>query len=296
VSRRAWIVVALGVVAAAAAVGIALSEREPSAELGRRRSMTIAASIQPRSATFGDPLVAQIDLLFDRRAVDAKTIRIDAPFAPYQQVGPPLVDRKQVGNLVRVRYRYLLDCLGRACLPPASGRREFDLAAPRVFYSLKRARARASDSSEWGSVDVGPRVGEFAVQAARWRADLTPPPASYRISPGTLGALLVAAAVLLLLAAAALAAWLVVPRRPVEVVQTRPASLPLERALSGLEAAFSNGSVPEQRKALETLARELGGIDRDDLAARARHLAWSPEQPSRSAVETLVADVNGSRP
>jgi hypothetical protein len=291
VSRRSAIVLGVGAVALGAVLAVALVERQPSVSLGGRRLMSVRTSISPRSAGFGDPLVAVVDLLFDRRRVDPRTksIRIDAPFEPYEQVGSPVVLRTSVGSLVRLRYRYLIDCLGPRCV--ASGeRREFDLPPVRVFYNLKEIRSRANDSADWPPIEVGSRVSEFAVAGARWRASLDPPIASYRISPGMLGFLLAAAAALLVVAAGGLGYKLLAPTAEPELVPTGPEAPPLERALAGVRGAFSNGAVAEQRKALEALARELGRVEREDLAVRARRLAWSPGRPPAAEVERLAKE------
>jgi hypothetical protein len=292
VTRRTGLVLGASAVALGAVLAVALSQRQPSASLGGRRLMSVRTSISPRSAQFGDPLVAVVDILFDRRHVDPRTkaIRIDAPFEPYEQVGSPVVLRTDVGDLVRLRYRYVIDCLAPRCVPNGE-RREVELPPVRVFYNLKEIRSRANDSADWPTIQVGSRVSEFAVAGARWRASVDPPIATYRMSPGTLGAVLVAASALLVLAAAALGYRLLAPAAAEpELVPVGSEAPPLERALAGVRVAFSNGAVSEQRKALEALARELGRVERDDLAARARRLAWSPARPPASEVERLTEE------
>ena len=65
----------------------------------------------------------------------------------------------------------------------------------------------------------------------------------------------------------------------------------IERALGLALVSSANGGSPEQRRALERLARELGVEGLGALAERARRLAWSPALPSRVEVERLAADV-----
>jgi hypothetical protein len=288
---RGRIALGLGAVALGALLAVALLQRPPSATLGGRRLMSVRTSITPREAQFGDPIVAVIEVVFDRRQVDARqnAIRIDAPFDPYEQVGSPIVLRSQSGDVVRLRYRYVIDCLEAACLPPRE-RREFDLPSVRVSYTLKQIRSRATDNAEWPPIQVSPRVSEFAAAQGRWRASVDPPAVTSSISPGTLGWLLVAAAALLVLAAAGLGYRMLAPMTEPEPVPIGPATPPLERALAGVRSAFSNGAVPEQRKALEALARELGRADRSELAARARRLAWSPGRPSPAEVDRLAKE------
>jgi hypothetical protein len=62
---------------------------------------------------------------------------------------------------------------------------------------------------------------------------------------------------------------------------------------------FDSGEVPDRRRALERLSRELGLAGEPQLATRARELAWSPEPPSPDEVDALAADVhavNGTGP
>jgi hypothetical protein len=65
----------------------------------------------------------------------------------------------------------------------------------------------------------------------------------------------------------------------------------IERALELALASSVNGGTPEQRRALERLARELGAEGMEALTERARRLAWSPAPPARVEVEALADDV-----
>jgi hypothetical protein len=89
---------------------------------------------------------------------------------------------------------------------------------------------------------------------------------------------------------------LVRPRRAAEEEDAVAAERrsPLERAVELAEQHSQDGSTPEQRKALERLARELGHVGHGDLAGRARRLAWSPAAPDRSDVHALTADVRAA--
>ena len=71
---------------------------------------------------------------------------------------------------------------------------------------------------------------------------------------------------------------------------------PLVRALDAARLASLNGAVPERRRALERVARELTALGETELAARARTLAWSPDGASRQAVEDLARDASGVVP
>lgn len=291
--------VALGVVA-----GLLLQSRNDSGSPpARGRTMTISTSVAPRVQLFGDTVTARIDLLFDRRRVlpAASKIRIDAPFRPFQIVDGPKVERAESGDLVHLRYTYRLFCLDRRC---ATGGARTDVQLPplRVFYSLAEIRQRANDSAEWPTVSVASQLTRADLQQARWRANRDLPTVSYAIAPGTLAALLAFAAVLALLAAATVGAPLFARKR-VAPEEDGPAAEdglpPLDRALAAVQRVFDFGEVPDRRRALERLSRELGRAGEHELAARARGLAWSPEPPSPGEVDALAADVhaaNGSGP
>jgi hypothetical protein len=255
---------------------------------------TISAqpTMEPRTHLFYEPVTAGLDLVFDRRIVREGTIRVTTGFAPYK-AGSPSVERTESGDLVRLRYRWHLDCVTAECLPQAGSSTRFDFSLGRLDYVIID-QGRSAQPVEWPSIEATSRVGPFDVEQAQWRAlTARPPEVSYRVSPGVLGAGLLGGAVLLLVVAGALA-WQLVPKRMSEdVVETeaeRRVSA-IERALELALASSVNGGTPEQRKALERLARELGSEGLDALTDRARRLAWSPTPPLRVEVEALADEV-----
>jgi hypothetical protein len=291
--------VALGVVA-----GLLLQSRnDQGSPPARGRTMTISTSVEPRVQLFGDPVTARIDLLFDRRRVlpAANKIRIDAPFRPYEVLGKPTIETAESGDLVHLRYTYRLLCLDRRC---ATGSPRTDVALPpvRVFYSLAEVRQRANDSAEWPTVGVASQLARADLKEARWRANRDLPAVSYSIAPGMLAVLLAVAGVLALLGAATVGAPLLATERAGREWDGAAAEdglPPLERALAAVRLVFDSGDVPDRRRALERLSRELGNAGEAELAERARGLAWSPDPPSPGEVDTLAADVraaNGSGP
>jgi hypothetical protein len=66
---------------------------------------------------------------------------------------------------------------------------------------------------------------------------------------------------------------------------------PLERALLDVERARAAGIVPDERKALESLARELGRNGDSQVALTAKGLAWSEVGPVPAATVVLIDDV-----
>ena len=291
----------LALVALAALVGalvgiVLLRARggEQSPARGSGPAIQSTPAITPRVQTFGDPVTASVDMVFDRRVVAPDTVRIDARFEPWTQVGPVRRMRADAGNLVRLQYSYTLSCTTVGCLP-SSDKEQVDFEPAQVVYILREARGRAVDTVQWPSFDVVSRLGPFDVERAQWRADTRSlPPVSYAVEPGVLAALLGAGAVLLA-GIAAFLIWRLVPRAPAEEpeLEEHPLS-PVERALGAVSATSSNGATPEQRKALERLARELGAAGQPRLAGRARELAWAPERPSAAELDTLARDVRAT--
>ncbi|HEY8628774.1 MAG TPA: hypothetical protein VIL56_10695 [Gaiellaceae bacterium] len=294
--------------AAAVALGVAAglllqSRNDQSLRPSRGRTMSISTSVEPRVQMFGDPVTARIDLLFDRRRVlpAADKIRIDAPFSPYEIVGGPKLERAESGELVHLRYTYRLLCLDRRCTT-GGPRTDVQLPPLRVFYSLADIRQRVNDSAEWPTVSVASQLTRADLRQARWRANRDLPAVSYAIAPGALGALLAAASLLALLGSAAVGAPLFARERAAPEDRDAVAKdrlSPLDRALATVRRVFDTGEVPDRRRALERLSRELGRAGEPELAARARGLAWSPDAPSLGEVDALAADVraaNGGGP
>jgi hypothetical protein len=293
--RKAGLVlvaIAIGVVA-----GVVLLRDGGSGQpdlLARLQGDTISAhpTMEPRTHLFSEPVTAGLDLVFDRRIVREGTIRVTTGFAPYK-AGSPRVERTESGDLVRLRYRWDLECVTAECLPQGGSSSRFDFSLGRLDFVIID-QGRSAQPVEWPSIEATSRVGPFDLEQAQWRGlTARAPQVSYRLSPGVLGTGMLGGAVLLLVAAGALA-WQLVPRRVAEdVVETeaeRRVSA-IERALELALASSVNGGTPEQRKALERLARELGAEGLGALTERARRLAWSPASPLRVEVEALADDV-----
>jgi hypothetical protein len=137
-------------------------------------------------------------------------------------------------------------------------------------------------------------VDDFAV--IPFRASPSLGRVDYAISPTLLvGLLLAGAATLLAVAGRLLLRYGRRPAQPVPepVVESPVVLSPLERALAVVEQARTRGSVTDERKALELLARELGRSGAAELAVTAKGLAWSAPGPTAEATHSLAADVRG---
>lgn len=249
-----------------------------------------AVFVVPGSHLFGDPVEANLELVVDRRVVDPRTVRVKTDFAPYGPVGAPRISRRDAGRTVSLRYRYRLLCLAEACRPESERARDFTFSEARV--SFRRAGKRETIGLEWPAIEAASRLTAAALQTVAPLVREHPlPPVSYRIAPGPAFALLLAAAALaglggfvLLWPAVRMLAG--VPRR--DELDRLP---PLERALALLKRA--RGAPVEERKALDLLARELGGRN-EQLARGARRLAWSETDPPSDEVAALAGQVEAA--
>jgi hypothetical protein len=268
---------------------------DDTAAVGEPRSLaTVRGDLIPRSPMFGERVVAEVVAVVDSRMVVPASLQVNARFDPYELAAPVEKDTAEVGRLLRIRYRYTLECLSEACTPSADTP-VLELPATRVNYRYRGLGGRGSQTVRWPVLRVAARVEPAEVEAARWRADaVLLPAATYRIDPRLLAALLIAAALGLLALAAALVRALVGTRArtAAEVeVDGRP---PLERALELARVATLNGGGADRRTALERVAMELSGLGLRDLADRARTIAWSRTAPSADDVDELARDARAA--
>jgi len=255
-----------------------------------------SATVTPTTAFFGDAVVVRAEAVVDPHRIDPSTVSFHAEYAPYEG-GDPSVTLRDAGGVRRVTYTQRLRCFVVSCLPPdpsRGGRRTFDLGPLTVSFK-RNDRTRGTLLVTLSTVDVASRL--TVNDAAQLEGYASPPfraplgfgRLQYSVAPGVLVGLLLVGAVLLL----AVGAWLALRyvRRPKPEPPEPPAVpvvrlSPLERALLAVEHARAGGLVPEERKALELLASELGRNGDSQLAVTAKALAWSQRGPA--AAETLV--------
>jgi hypothetical protein len=277
------VVLAAGAVAAALALlllgdGGAGSLPGPGSE-----AVTAETAIDPQAHLFGDEVSARVDALVDTALLDPAAVRLEADFDPYEPVGPVVVERRDLGELTRLRFTVQLRCLGSDCVPELA-RRPFALRPGALV-----AEGRRVATLQWPELEVTSRVAQSALTdgaaiiQVNWRANMTElPAATYRVTPrvaaaalaGT-GGMLAAGAMLLLVAAL---------RRP---RREGPPLPPLERALVLLEAARRSGDAEEQRRALDLVAAELLRGGEEELAGEASTLAWSRPRPEPGETELI---------
>jgi hypothetical protein len=247
------------------------------------------AELSPAQHGFADRVRATLDIAVDRRRVDVDTVRPLLSVRPYR-----VVSRSRsvlgAGTTAVVRYRLVLDCLTRACLPGPLGKRDVELDPTVVFYTGPRGKVRHVDAA-WPQLRVVGRVSPLDLLSMPLAIDGDPlaiGPA-YRHDPGRLAWLAAAASALLLLLAAAVVAPLLVRRRHVVLelpVEEAPRGLVL--ALDAVEASLLPPPADDRPQALDRLARELDAAGRKQLANRARLLAWRSEEIAPERVEELL--------
>ena len=114
--------------------------------------------------------------------------------------------------------------------------------------------------------------------------------ASYRISARAAALAVLVVAIGCAIAAVLLARRLWWPKRADASDLADDADLrsPLERALEVAVLRADTGDLPERRRALERVARELGAAGDPALAGEVRALAWAPTAPTTAQIESLI--------
>ena len=258
-----------------------------------RARVRVTGTLEPRTHMFGQPVTATLEALFDPRRVRPGSVRVEPGFNPYEIVSEERTE-SAAGDLTRVRFEYVLQCLRQGCTP-SRDKRQFEFNLTSVFYTMVGV-GQGQETVQWPSIEVVSRLGPFDLDQPRWRADTrSAPDATYRASPAVIAAGLFGGAALLVAAAVALVA-VSRPRRAVEVEEVAEVRqrTDLDRALELVEAHSRNGTSPEGRKALERLARELQQIGHDTLAGKARRLAWSSQQRSNGEVTAFTEEVRAA--
>jgi len=264
--------------------------------------------LEPSIILFGDTITARVDVVLDRRKVDAGSVRVAANFTPWEVVGEPARNRRDSGARTYLRTTYILRCLSSPCLPGSqSSALDFDRGRVSFVRRGETTDKRGSKPVVWPALLVYSRFAAATLAGPResrssnpFRADITSFPAvSYRVAPGMLIAALLVVAALLVAAAAALA-YRAIPRRgppplpePEPEPEPEPLLTPLEQALVLLEDANRADGAEDRRRALELVAEVL---DRDhpSLARAAKALAWSADDPLVEQTSGLASRVRST--
>ena len=254
------------------------------------RPLAVKAAFAPSAVEFGDTVTARIVVTMNAQTVQPSSLKVVYGVAPLTQLGSAVARHATRGGLSVTTYEVRAACLTDACVA-GSGRRA--IAPHRVRAEVAtRAGGRVSVAAAWTPLVVSGRVAQsdLAQQQPPFRADTTPPPASYRIRPATLAALLdVLAAVLVACALGLAALALLRARRPRHAAPQDE----LTRALQLARAARTRPE-PDRRSAAGYVARLLSRRD-DPLTQTAEELAWSRPAPAPDSLTELVDGVERER-
>jgi hypothetical protein len=237
--------------------------------------LTVRTSFDDATVEFGDVVQAHVAV------VGAGSVSATLDLAPLTPVSPLQTSRH--GDAVELTRSFV--CLTSACVSDR-GIATPKLAPAQVTVHIGSRLVRVS--KPWPPLRIRGRVTNADLSGSRppFRASLTPPPPSYRMSSDTLAWLLDGAAIVLGLAALAL----VLAQLRRRAVRRRAPAVD-ELALAVQLARESEGRpAPDRRRAAGLLARVLRSRDQR-LAVTARDLAWARPQPEPDALEELVGDV-----
>lgn len=283
-----WAALALaGLAASGAVLGAALARGGDEGGPAPARIVAVTTDVSPRAHSFGDRVVATLEIRIDRELVNPSRIIVTARFRPYSRVGPVEITRSDDGRVSVLRYAYPLQCVDRGCAPLAE-RREFQLPPVQVHYPAPLGDSTLA--ARWPALLVSSGLTEpDGADSALREAAL--PGVSYRVAPALVGWLAAGLSAALVLAAGATLAVSRPPAAPASAPEpSAEQATPLEGALALVERAAAGGE-EERRTALEHLARALDGTALAALVPRVRRLAWSAALPEPGAMADLAASV-----
>ena len=279
-------------------VGLGIRElwlARSGADAGTQSPETIAvqAQVTPDVHTFGEPVVASVEVVADAGFIKPETVRVETEFDPYELAGEATVEREVVDGVARIVFRYPLRCLKEGC-DAAAARGVAQLEPGLVRYRFVEGSGPGRHILDWPAFEVASRVSPADVEALRWRAsDTTLPEATTRVGPVGFALALLALAGVLAGAAVWLARRLWRTEREDAAEEAHVDRSPLERALDLVLADSGNGAAsPDRRRTLERLARELSAVGQRGLADDARALAWSPQHATSDEVAGLARRVS----
>ena len=283
---------------------------QPSAagSLPRGQAFSATWSLSPSSHLFGDTVHMRVEATVDRRRLDPRLLRLEAPLKPYEQIGPRRRTQRDLGHYTQVVYRIDLRCVSSDCVASIGAIRRLHLEPARLVYRgqpppggvkpikytwpviLAFSRLDPADlaARARGVTPFGQNPNRISKQPLPpWHVDVSLAPVSYSVRPDNAFWVAIAGA-LLLVGAAGL---LLRPYLPAATFlrRHRREPGPLERALAAVESARASGPQERERKALELLGTELVRSGDVQLAEHARALAWSRPAPPEPALTTALA-------
>jgi hypothetical protein len=281
------VAVVTAVIVAAGAAVLLIGHDVPSAHSGATAATTVRTSFEPPAVQFGDPLTLHIAARFDNRVVLPDTFRLTSSVVPLTQLGPVRTKRTSRGHLTVVSVSIPVACIAPACVArPGETRIHLPVVAGHVTGVDGRVR---SVTATWPPLLVGSRVSsaDLAHAAPPLRADTSPVPPTFRISPRRLALMLDVLAVVL----AASGAWLA-SRQMIAILRSRRETTESDQLTTALRRVRQSETrpAPDRRRALGHLARVLDrrGLDQ---AQATNDLAWSRPAPTPEGVADLAGRI-----
>jgi hypothetical protein len=250
------------------------------------RPIAVRTSLQPANASFGDELVAEVDVDVDTAAISPSRLHVVPSFAPYAQTGAPVVSQSRSGRFATVSLRYRIQCVSEECLPAA---KPLALRLPPVVVSALDGGRTRQVTAAWPPALVASRLSSNDLQRVRFRRSATLLQPTYATSPNVSADLLTAVAgglALLAVAVLTLEAVRFAGRRRSRIELT-----PLEEALRLTRESARRSNAADRRKALSLLSQTLEDDRVSKLAAAAGDAAWSESPPSPDAALRLAEEV-----
>jgi hypothetical protein len=257
----------------------------------RNDLLATSSRVDPQTHLFGERVQARLEVVYDSDRVRGSSIAIAPSFGAYR-VAEQRESRASFGNVDRVRFEWVLDCLTARCLPRKDGAVQFP--STQLFYEQRDPPALQSTKVEWPQLRVAARVGPDDLKALSLQADARDLPAvSYRIEPRTIALIGYALAALLALAGLLLLARALDLQAQISgaLAGRRDRLSALQRALALARGHTHRGEHDRSRPALERLASELRKTREPDLAHDASRLAWRRSNPSDKSIGPLSDDV-----
>jgi hypothetical protein len=263
----------------------------PTGGAAPSEKLTVATSLTPNPAYFGDPVEARVTVGYDATLVSPSSVHVSTQFGPYVEAAAPTITHTRFGGTGSVVYLYHLQCLTDGCLPAA---KPLALSFGRAVVSVRSADEALRESARWPVLVVTSRLTPAATSAsAHFRSGSTLPGATYRIPPELLTIALAFGAVVLAIAAFALlgieVARLRERRRRAATISRRAIAIAYVR-----EAADRDEG--DRRKALGLLAETLAAEGDGTLASAADDAAWSEHPPTVARALGLADEVQAAGP
>ena len=144
---------------------MALAERRRRRRARAPETLAVSARITPDVHTFGEPVVATVEVVADAGFIKPDSVRVETDFAPYELAGEPTVDREVINGVARVVFTYPLRCLREGC-DAAAARGVAQLEPGFVHYRFVEGSGPGRHILDWPPFEVASRVSPAARRAA----------------------------------------------------------------------------------------------------------------------------------